>query len=69
MKQPTEDVQQAGDLREAWFEGAQAVGLTAGTSTPDVTIDEVEEWLNRLALRGRAGRAAEPVEIRQKQAA
>ncbi len=44
-------VQTAGDLREEWFEGAQVVGVTAGTSTPDASIEEVEGWLNQLAAR------------------
>ena len=26
------------DLREEWFEGAQTVGVTAGTSTPDAPL-------------------------------
>ena len=38
-------VQSAADLRPEWFEGANTIGLTAGTSTPDAVIDEVEEWL------------------------
>jgi 4-hydroxy-3-methylbut-2-enyl diphosphate reductase len=38
-------VQSAGDLRAEWFAGASTVGLTAGTSTPDNSIDEVENWL------------------------
>lgn len=38
-------VQRADDLRPEWFEGAEAVGLTAGTSTPDSTIAEVEKCL------------------------
>jgi 4-hydroxy-3-methylbut-2-enyl diphosphate reductase len=38
-------VQSARDLRLAWFTGAETVGLTAGTSTPDCTIDEVEQWI------------------------
>lgn len=42
-------VQTAEDLRPEWFEGAEIVGLTAGTSTPDVTIDGVEHWLSRFA--------------------
>jgi len=38
-------VQRAVDLRTEWFEGAGAVGLTAGTSTPDWIVEEVEQWL------------------------
>jgi 4-hydroxy-3-methylbut-2-en-1-yl diphosphate reductase len=63
-------VQGANDLREEWFEGAQTVGVTAGTSTPDASIDEVGHWLSQLASR----RHQDPgvyaaVELRQKQAA
>jgi 4-hydroxy-3-methylbut-2-enyl diphosphate reductase len=63
-------VQGADDLREEWFEGAQTVGVTAGTSTPDTSINEVEHWLNQLASR----RDHDPgvyaaVELRHKQAA
>jgi 4-hydroxy-3-methylbut-2-enyl diphosphate reductase len=43
-------VQQASDLRHEWFQSATVVGLTAGTSTPDVTIDAVEHRLQALAL-------------------
>ena len=35
-------VQTEGDVRPEWFESAQVVGLTAGTSTPDEVIDRVE---------------------------
>ena len=45
-------VQWANDLREEWFEGVLTVGITAGTSTPDTSIDEVEQWLTRLADAG-----------------
>jgi 4-hydroxy-3-methylbut-2-enyl diphosphate reductase len=38
-------VQTAGDLRAEWFAQARTVGITAGTSTPDSVIDEVEQWL------------------------
>ena len=38
-------VQHAGDLRAEWFRDAETAGLTAGTSTPDSTIAEVEQWL------------------------
>jgi 4-hydroxy-3-methylbut-2-en-1-yl diphosphate reductase len=44
-------VQTAGDLCEAWFEGAQTVGVTAGTSTPDSSIREIEAWLQELSNR------------------
>jgi len=35
-------VQTDEDIRAEWFEGADVVGLTAGTSTPDDVIDRVE---------------------------
>jgi 4-hydroxy-3-methylbut-2-en-1-yl diphosphate reductase len=52
-------VQTASDLQPDWFDDAETVGLTAGTSTPDVTIDAVEDWLRRLA-ESHAPRATEP---------
>jgi len=42
-------VQTAADLRPEWFGNAEIVGVTAGTSTPDSIIDEVEQWLNSEA--------------------
>jgi 4-hydroxy-3-methylbut-2-en-1-yl diphosphate reductase len=42
-------VQTAADLHPEWFEGAEKVGLTAGTSTPAGTIDEVERRILELA--------------------
>jgi 4-hydroxy-3-methylbut-2-en-1-yl diphosphate reductase len=41
-------VQHAGDLQPEWLEGAQTVGITAGTSTPDWIINEVERRLEDL---------------------
>src|SRR6185295_5219917 len=38
-------VQTAADLQPQWFEGAQTVGITAGTSTPETLIAQVESWL------------------------
>ena len=36
-------IQGADDLQAGWFDGVEVVGLTAGSSTPDYVIDEVEE--------------------------
>jgi 4-hydroxy-3-methylbut-2-en-1-yl diphosphate reductase len=44
-------VQTAADLRAEWLAGAETVGLTAGTSTPDDIIQEVECWLNEHAAK------------------
>lgn len=43
-------VQSAADLRSEWFDEAQTVGVTAGTSTPDALIQGVEEWLRCEAV-------------------
>jgi len=42
-------VQGPGDLRPEWFRPQDNVGVTAGTSTPDETIDAVEGWLHEYA--------------------
>jgi 4-hydroxy-3-methylbut-2-enyl diphosphate reductase len=41
-------VETAADVRAEWLEGAQVVGLTAGTSTPDDVIDRVESRIKEL---------------------
>jgi len=38
-------VQTTADLREKWFHHEDTVGITAGTSTPDSVIDEIEKVL------------------------
>lgn len=40
-------VESAADLDPAWLQGKEVIGLTAGASTPDRVIDEVEEALRR----------------------
>ncbi len=41
-------VQSAADLRADWFLGADIIGITAGTSTPDSTIEEVERAITAI---------------------
>jgi (E)-4-hydroxy-3-methyl-but-2-enyl pyrophosphate reductase len=44
-------VEGADDLEPAWFDGVNTVGLSAGTSTLDETIDAVHQALEQIALR------------------
>ena len=46
---PSYLVQGAEDIDPAWLAGVACVGLTAGASTPDYVIDEVEQRLLELA--------------------
>ena len=41
-------VQTVADLRVEWFGVAETVGITAGTSTPDSSIERIEQWLRAL---------------------
>ncbi|HEX9983163.1 MAG TPA: 4-hydroxy-3-methylbut-2-enyl diphosphate reductase [Thermoanaerobaculia bacterium] len=45
---PSYLVQGADDLDPAWFRDAKVVGVTAGASTPDYVIDEVEARIAEL---------------------
>jgi len=45
---PSYLIQGADDLQPSWFEGVEVVGVTAGASTPDYVIDEVEERIAAL---------------------
>jgi 4-hydroxy-3-methylbut-2-enyl diphosphate reductase len=46
-------VASAGELKPEWFAGVSLVGLTAGTSTPDHVVHEVQCWLeNHGNVRG-----------------
>lgn len=42
-------IQSAEDLQRDWFVPADTVGITAGTSTPDVAISRVETYLHEWA--------------------
>lgn len=52
---PALHVESAGDLQPGWFVDVGIVGLTAGTSTLDETVDEVQRVLERIAPHGGAG--------------
>ena len=41
-------VQGADDLDSSWFTGASVVGVTAGSSTPDYVIEEVEQRIEGM---------------------
>jgi 4-hydroxy-3-methylbut-2-enyl diphosphate reductase len=41
-------IEGADELQASWFEGIARIGLTAGASTPDYSIDEVEARLREL---------------------
>ena len=42
-------VQTYADLRPGWFVNARTIGITAGTSTPDEIIDEVDRRIRAFA--------------------
>jgi 4-hydroxy-3-methylbut-2-enyl diphosphate reductase len=55
---PSKLIQGAADLDAAWFAGLSAVGITAGASTPDYVIDEVEARIRELTGASTAAVAA-----------
>jgi 4-hydroxy-3-methylbut-2-enyl diphosphate reductase len=56
---PAHHVESSAGLGPSWFEGVATVGLTAGTSTLDETIDEVQRALERIGIM-QAGRVGDP---------
>lgn len=51
-------VQSDAELCPEWFDGAEVVGLTAGTSTPDDVIDRVEARIHQIETQTRQAAAA-----------
>jgi 4-hydroxy-3-methylbut-2-enyl diphosphate reductase len=41
-------IEDAEELEAAWFAGARRIGLTAGASTPDYSVDQVEARIRQL---------------------
>jgi 4-hydroxy-3-methylbut-2-enyl diphosphate reductase len=48
-------VQHESDVDPAWFHQRDVVGVTAGTSTPDDVIDQVEQRIRDIAARATEG--------------
>lgn len=44
------------ELRPEWFQGLRLVGLTAGTSTTDETLDEVARELRQMGIKSNPAR-------------
>ena len=44
-------IERADELQPQWFEGVETVGVTAGASTPDESIEEVVAWLKAYDLK------------------
>jgi 4-hydroxy-3-methylbut-2-enyl diphosphate reductase len=57
-------VQTESDLQPEWFADVETVGITAGTSTPDSVINEVERWLAESNCI--TSKTAEPRHLRAK---
>ena len=57
---PSYLIQGPADLDPAWFEGVAAVGITAGASTPDYVVDEVESAVAALAASAAPTAGAAP---------
>ncbi|MBN2654865.1 MAG: 4-hydroxy-3-methylbut-2-enyl diphosphate reductase [Nitrospirae bacterium] len=48
MSVPTYHIETSDELMEGWFTGAENVGITAGASTPDWIIKEVEDRIRTI---------------------
>lgn len=44
----THHIESSDELEESWFRNRTTAGVTAGASTPDSSIDEVERWVSAL---------------------
>tara|TARA_Y100000817_G_C16531434_1_gene400240 strand:+ start:101 stop:391 length:291 start_codon:yes stop_codon:yes gene_type:complete len=45
----TFQVNGAKDLKQKWFRNVKSVGISAGASTPDYLIDEVQAEINKIS--------------------
>lgn len=49
----TYHIEEAGELKKAWFEGARHIGITAGASTPRSQIEAVRDRIEALCAQDR----------------
>jgi 4-hydroxy-3-methylbut-2-enyl diphosphate reductase len=49
---PTYHIETAAEISDGWFKDVQTVGITAGASTPDWIIKEVQERIRDIGERG-----------------
>lgn len=49
---PTYHIETASEIKREWFTKADRVGITAGASTPDWIIKEVEEFIRNIGGKG-----------------
>ena len=64
----TRHIERAAEMEAAWLEGKEVVGVTAGASTPDESIEEVVVRIRELDKRLRAERKAQRRRLQPSQA-
>jgi 4-hydroxy-3-methylbut-2-en-1-yl diphosphate reductase len=55
LKVKTFHIETAGEIEDGWFTGSKKVGITAGASTPDWLISEVEKRIRDIGGKPRNG--------------
>ena len=48
LNEKTYLIEEKNEINKNWFQGIKSIGLSAGASTPDYLIDEVEEYLKKI---------------------
>ncbi|MEW6192796.1 MAG: bifunctional 4-hydroxy-3-methylbut-2-enyl diphosphate reductase/30S ribosomal protein S1 [Bacillota bacterium] len=61
---PTYHIETADELKPEWFAGVKVAGLTAGASTPDWIIEEVERRMKELGEGNETTQEMQPMEVK-----
>jgi 4-hydroxy-3-methylbut-2-enyl diphosphate reductase len=61
---PTYHIETADELKPEWFAGVKIAGLTAGASTPDWIIEEVERRMKELGEGNETTQEMQPMEVK-----